>query len=816
MAERPGDWILATEQAGGSRHFDAVALPVSFGGDARNDLVLANVAGSVQIGQLDGVFFVQPGRGTTNARFDGELLKRSQRIADGSVIALDTARLTCRLREGRLHVGIEAQITAGDTAPPDIAALTREDPEVVTVSPVAFRRKAEPESPIRARLPNRTALAVYIAFVVLTVLAWFAFTAKSVRFDFAPETAATFDLPGTWFKFQLGDHWMLRAGEHRVLATLPGYYPIDQPIDVSTLANQAVTLEFVRLPGLIAFATEPATAAEVRLDGELIGTTPLTDFEVRPGTHQVQFTAERYLSELVTVEVTGGHEKQTVTAGLTPSWAPVSFSSRPAGAEIRVDGRPLGVTPAELELTAGERQVEVVLAGYNVFTRQVRVVADEPQTIPEIALDLADGRLAIDTTPADASVSRSGEFLGRTPRDLRLAPNVAHALTVAKPGYLTETLEVRLAPGESRRLALELEPQLGEIEVVSMPPGAQIVIDDTVIGVTPLTVERMTIEQLVAVRLEGYADQEQRVTPRPGFAQTVEFDLERLDSATGGGFPREITTGFGQRMRLIPAGGEFQMGSSRSDNDRRQNEALRTVQISQAFYLAETEMTNAQFRDGCASSHDSGTFSGQSLNQAAQPVVNVTVQQVYACLNKLSLAEGLNPVYVESGGVLVAYRPLRNGYRLPTETEFDWASRLAGRSEAEPLRYPWGETDAPPADRLENIADLSAERILEQTLLSYTDGQPVSAPVRSFEPNAVGIYDLGGNVSEWVQDFYELLSTPSTEVQVDPLGPETGTINVIRGPSWQSSTKMRLRFSYRDYDNAPRPDVGFRIARNLQ
>ncbi len=815
MTSSTGDWVLAVEQAGHSRHFDDAALPVSFGGDAGNDLMLAEVTGSVQIGQLDGVFFVQPGRGTTNARLDGERLTRSQRIKDGNVIALDTARLACRLRDGRLAVTIEAQITAGDTAPPDIAALTREDPDAVTVSPIAFRRKEEPEARLRSRLPNRTALTIYAAFVVLTVLAWFAFTAKSVRFEFTPVAAATVELSGTWFKFNLGERWLLRRGEHRITATLPGYYPIDQPIDVGDLANQVVELEFVKLPGLIAFATETATAAEIRVDGELVGTAPLTDFEVRPGTHQVQFTAERYLSELVTVEVTGGHERQAVMAMLTPSWAPISLSSSPAGAEIRVDGRPLGATPAVLELTAGERAIEVVLPGYNVWTRQIRVVADEPQTIPAITLQQADGRLAVATTPSEASVSRNGEFLGRTPRDLELAPNVSHALTVAKPGYEPETIEIRLAPGESRSLSVELEPQLGEIAIVSTPPGAEILIDDTVLGVTPLTVERMTVEQRVAVRLEGYAGQEQRVTPRPGFAQTVEFDLERLDLATGGGYPREITTGFGQRMLSVPAG-SYQKGSSRSEPDRRQNEVLMQVQLTRAFYLAETEMTNAQFREHCTSSHHSGAFNTQSLNEAAQPVVNVTVQQIYACLNKLSIADGLQPVYRPSAGMLVPERPLRNGYRLPTDAEWEWAARAAGRGEADPLRFSWGSENAPPDDRVENIADLSAERLLEQTLITYTDGMPVSGPVRSFAPNAVGLFDMGGNVSEWVQDFYELQTTPSEEVQVDPLGPESGTINVIRGPNWQSSTIRRLRLSYRDYDNAPRPDVGFRIARNLE
>lgn len=810
------DTVLTIELAGKQRQFAADALPVSFGGDRSNDVVLGAIDGSVRIDQLDGVFFVQPGRGTTNARLDGERLTRSQRIPDGGVIALDTARLTCRLRDGRLEVAVEALITAGDTAPPDFAALTREEAGEVTVSPVAFRQAVRAESSsLGSRLPTKTALAVYVGFVVLVVVTWFAFTAKSVRFEFTPE-ADSVELSGTWFKLHIRDQWLVRQGEHRVVATAPGYHPIDQVVTVGDGANQVLPFEFVRLPGLVAFATEPATAAEVRLDGELIGTAPIADFEVEPGTHQVQFIAERYLSELVTVEVEGGHARQTVKTWLTPSWAPVQLSSRPAGAEIRVDGRVLGVTPAAIELTAGDREVEVALAGYNSWNQQIRVVADEPQTLPEIVLEVADGRLSLATTPADATITLNGQFSGRTPRDLRVPPNVVHRVSLAKPGYSTATLEIRVAPGQLQPVQVELKPELGVLEVRSTPAGAEVLIDGEPVGVTPLTVERMTVEQEVAVRLEGYAGQEERITPRPGYAQTLEFPLVTLDVASGGGFDREVTTGFGQLLVLVPAPtGEFQMGSSRAEPDRRQNEALRRVTLSKGFYLAATEMTNAQFREHCASDHDSGTFERQSLNGDDQPVVNVTIQQIYACLNKLSLADGLQPVYREVDGVLRPHRPLRSGYRLATEAEFEWAMRGAGRDAASLLRFSWGET-MPPPDRYDNIADLSAGNILELTLVTYTDGQAVSAPVGSFEPNAVGLYDMGGNVAEWVQDIYDARSVPSEEVLADPLGPDTGNLNTIRGPSWQSALERQLRLSYRDYDNGPRPDVGFRIARNLQ
>ena len=807
------NWILATDQGGSTRHFDATALPVSIGGSAECDIVLADIAGAVQIGELDGVFFVQPGRATENVRLDGEPLRGSKRLADGSVIALDTARLTCRVRDGRLTLAIEAQITAGDTAPPDFDSLARDRGSEITVSPIAFDPTAARRAGRGERRVSRTALVVYAAFVVLGTLGWFAFTAKSVRFDLTP-AAASIELPATWFKLRIGDRWLLRAGEHRVVAELPGYYPIDEPVRIGRLPDQTVALEFVRLPGLVAFTTEPEAAAEVRLDGEPIGTTPIEDFEVRPGTHQVEFRAERYLTELVTIDVEGGHQRQSVTASLTPSWAPVTVTSSPPGAEVQVDGRVLGQTPAELELTAGEREIAVALGGYNTERRAIMVVADEPQALPEFELEPADGRVALATVPADASISINGDYLGRTPRDLRLRPNVAQRITLSKPGYETETLELNLAPGESEVLDVALEPRLGVVEVTSEPAGAEVLVNGMAAGVTPYTVELMAVEQEIAVRLEGYAGASRTITPRPGYPQALPFDLERLDEITGSGYERVVTTGTGTRLRLVPSSnGRFSMGSSRSDPGRSSNELLRNVELSRAFYLAETEMTNAEFRR-CNPAHDSGSFEGRTLNDDDQPVVNVVIQEIFRCLNQLSIEDGLQPVYEETNGVLAPRRPLRNGYRLPTEAEFAWALRYAGREGAEPPRFAWGN-ELPPPDRFDNLADLSASEILPSTLVTYTDGHAVSAPVGSFDPNPAGLYDLSGNVSEWMQDFYDPLEQADAAVVVDPLGPVTGRRNVVRGASWRSYSTEELRLAYRDFEDDPREDIGFRIARSL-
>jgi formylglycine-generating enzyme required for sulfatase activity len=324
----------------------------------------------------------------------------------------------------------------------------------------------------------------------------------------------------------------------------------------------------------------------------------------------------------------------------------------------------------------------------------------------------------------------------------------------------------------------------------------------------------MTIEHAIEVRLEGFAPVGRAITPRPGFSQSLPFRLERLDQSTGGGYPRVIQTGAGNQLRLIPAG-RFQMGSSRSDPARRRNEVLREVEITRAFYLAENETTNAEYRAVCDPDHDSGSFQGESLNEDDQPVVNVTVQEIFACLNALSIADGLQPVYEEVNGVLAPSRTGKSGYRLATEAEFAWALRFAGREEGDSPRFAWGEDPAPP-DRFDNLADLSARSALDSTLIFYTDGFAVSAPVGSFAPNPAGLYDMSGNVAEWVQDYYDSLASPGTEVEVDPLGPVSGRLNVIRGASWRSVTETQLRLTFRDYDDDAREDLGFRIARNLE
>ena len=805
-------WVLTARVGGQLRRFTAAELPLLVGGGPECDIRLHGISGSLQIGMLDGAYFVQPGRDTRGLRVEGELVTGSRWLQDRQTVALDTARIRCSLQGGLLDLSIEGQLTGGDTAPPDLEELAREmgEADEVAVEPIAFRPGMSESASDADAGPSRTRIIVGTAFGVLILLGWFAFTAKSVQLVTVPQ-ADEIDLPGTVFKLQIGDRYLLRSGSHRVVAQRAGYHLLDSFIEVGQSPAQTVELELVKLPGIITFTTEPDVSADVQVDGASIGSAPLIDVEVESGRHRVEFVADRYLSEVLELDVTGEGQRQQLSAELTPNWAPVSVSSRPGGAEVLVDGTPVGRTPADLEVEAGERLLELRLPGYNAWREAIAVLADQPLDLPEVTMVQADGRVELVTDPAGAAVSVNGEFQGSTPLTLRLRPGRSHAIAMSKPGYETVTQDLSVAADSGRRLEISLVGQYGAIEIVSDPPAAEVLVDGEPGGVTPVQLDLLAVPHELEVRLDGHASQSTTVTPRTGFSQRWETVLVALDTITGAGYSQVVHTGLGQELRLVLPG-EFTMGSSRREQGRRSNEALRAVRLTEGFYLGIKEVSNAEFRQ-FDPEHDSGSFSGESLDGDEQPAVRITWEQVAQFMNWLSIRDSLQPVYEEADGTWLPVRPLRNGYRLPTEAEWAWAARFAGREE--PLIFAWGAV-LPPPDRVGNFADISARQLLPTTLVTYNDGFSVSAPSGSFAANPLGIFDLGGNVSEWVQDYYEVGRTETEAVVEDPLGPVSGRFRVVRGPSWRGLTVTDLRMASRNFSADGDEWIGFRIARNLE
>ena len=220
------------------------------------------------------------------------------------------------------------------------------------------------------------------------------------------------------------------------------------------------------------------------------------------------------------------------------------------------------------------------------------------------------------------------------------------------------------------------------------------------------------------------------------------------------------------------------------------------------------EVTNREFRE-FLSQHRSGIFSRYSLDRDELPVVEVTWEEAARFCNWLSEKEGLPPVYRAQGDAMVAAGPIGTGYRLPTEAEWEYCARYNGTAW---LRYPWGDT-FPPKARSGNYADISDRDLLTSYLPNYNDGYPVTAPPGAFAPNALGLYDMGGNVAEWCHDYYTIYLYSSDTIYRDPPGPAQGKHHVVKGSGWKDSSISELRLSYRDYSKGKRTDLGFRICR---
>ncbi|HEY7776006.1 MAG TPA: SUMF1/EgtB/PvdO family nonheme iron enzyme, partial [Kineobactrum sp.] len=478
---------------------------------------------------------------------------------------------------------------------------------------------------------------------------------------------------------------------------------------------------------------------------------------------------------------------------------------------ILVDGELRGTTPATLDIMQGQRQLVLRKPGFTDHEQMLAVVAGQAIDAGAPELVPAAGQLLLSSTPGGANVTLDGEFQGQTPLTLSLAPDRAQRLMVSLPGYRRHSETVQLSAGTSAEKAVALAAELGEVDLRVSPAEAEVRINGRLVGSGSQALSLPAHEHRVKISLAGYKTVSQRLTPRPGLEQRVTINLQTEQEAKLANLQSQIITPVGQTLRLFIPGesgpASFTMGSSRREPGRRANEVLRPVTLSRLFYLQTTEVTNAQFRQ-FLSSHNSGQAQTSSLNREHQPVAQVSWQQAARFCNWLSEREGLPPFYQQQQGIVTGFNPEATGYRLPTEAEWSWAARTRGE---QLLTFPWGDT-FPPTTVVENYADTSSAYITGRTLSDYNDGQAVSATVATFPANHYGLHDLGGNVAEWVHDVYRIAPANSSP-ETDPTGPGTGDNYVIRGSSWAMSRRSELRLPYRDYGQAGRDDVGFRVAR---
>lgn len=793
----------------GERRFDMASLPLKLGtgGDCAIRLPGPGGAAVALLDSLDDQAFIQPVGRNAALTINEQPLAASRRLGAGDVIGFYGSRVVVREESGALVFEVQLEDSAYVTRPPELDDAGAEAAEEL-IAPTAFRRTREVGARETPSTAWRWQYSVAAGFGVLILLSYLLFSARSLQFDIQPPGPDDFSISGGWFTLPFGDRFLIREGSYTVHVRKQGYYDVDQGLVVDETPSRTVRVEMRKLPGRLSVATDPPVDAIVTVDDSEVGKAPYGPIELEPGVHSVAVTAEGYLPFADRIAVPGLGLHQQIDVQLVPRWANVQVSSEPQGATIYQGSERLGETPATLQLMEGSHTLSVVLDGFRAWDGSVETRPNEDQVLPVIRLEPANAQLQVNTIPRGANVTVNGHYRGQSPIRIALSPDIDYEIGLSKAGYGSVARKVRLAAAASQAITVDLTARVGEVRLDVFPADAVVYVDGQSRGTGSTTLHLSSAPHQLEVKRDGYQGFSRSVTPRPGYPQTIQVrllsDAEVLARSTA----NVVTSSQGQALIRVEPGG-FTMGSSRREQGRRANEVIVPVTITKAYFIGAKEITNKEFQR-FRSNHISGEGLHPSLAGDLNPVVNVSWNDAVEYCNWLSAEEGLTPAYTKRFEQWTPVEPATNGYRLPTEAEWVWAIRYAARSKA--MVFPWGDR-MPPRRDSGNYADQSAKELVPSILPGYNDGYASTSPVGTFPANVLGIYDGGGNVAEWVQDYYSVPTPGQVNPLIDPRGPARGANRVIRGSSWRHAGVTELRLSYRDYGNSGRVDLGFRIAR---
>jgi len=227
-------------------------------------------------------------------------------------------------------------------------------------------------------------------------------------------------------------------------------------------------------------------------------------------------------------------------------------------------------------------------------------------------------------------------------------------------------------------------------------------------------------------------------------------------------------------------GGTFAMGSPANEYGRSVNEGPQHQVTVSSFYMAKYQVTQADYLE--IMGINPSTFKGDNL-----PVEQVSWYDAVNYCNKRSLKEGLTPAYTVNGSS-VSWNREANGYRLPTEAEWEYACRAG------------------------TVTPFYSGTTVADAGWYSGNSKGRTQPVGEKTPNAWGLYDMHGNVLEWCWDW---LGSYTSAAQTDPIGVTSGTGRVYRGGSWHfESYQNRSAYRFGNHPFLKTFFLGFRVACN--
>ncbi len=352
------------------------------------------------------------------------------------------------------------------------------------------------------------------------------------------------------------------AGPHQLVLSKRGYLDTHHQFWIGSGQRSEIRLTLTATTGdagSVSLISSPS-GADVQLDGEYRGRTPLTISGLTSGQHQLVLDLPGYTRYSSSVEVQNGvmtYLDPVLTRAAAVGY--ISIISNPAGAFVYIDGTYRGVTPLVVSASTGLRQVELDHSGYADWSSWIQVASG---TTVYMNADLqrlstsSTGGIAVSSIPTGAQVYLDDAYRGVTPGygDLELTDVSAgsHTVMLRLDGYQ----EYRITVQVSSDATVKVQPRLvatgnpgvtatpttitnrGAIESNSTPTGARVSVDGLYKGTTPFMITDVPAgPHTLVFTLAGYVEREQAVEVRAGQTATANANLTPVQSQTRSGMP---------------------------------------------------------------------------------------------------------------------------------------------------------------------------------------------------------------------------------------------------------------------------------------
>ena len=535
--------------------------------------------------------------------------------------------------------------------------------------------------------------------------------------------------------------------------------------------------------------------AEVLLNGERIGATPLRYEDVRPGTVVVRFEHRFHEAVAQRIHLVRG-ESRDVHVEFLPAVGVLEIVSNPRGAMLAIDGQNLAdAAPVVLaRYPTGAYEVTASITNRQTKTQAVEVL---PNARTEVSFELERlpaGEVFLDLSPGDAEVeivSVDADYH----QGIRL-PRGVYEFRIRRDGYAAQDFRLPVHFGRNQRavrlvrlqtrLSLAAEPADAIVEVSYDDGGGWRSIRYTDPVVVPTGLATVTARAL------GFRNYSRQLTLR-GRSHSHTIRMEPFNVQAGRRFRDTLTSGGAGPDLVIIEAGVFQMGSFTGSADER---PVHQVTITQPFAISVFEVTHGEYDR--FRTVDVVALKNPVDGRPALPVpADVLARHPVTDLKWQDTEEYVLWLSRETG-----YR-----YRLPSEAEWEYVARAGSTT-----RYPFGD-DPDDACTYANIADETlADNYRKYSTVACNDGALGIAPVGGFRANDFGVHDMLGNAEEWVADCWRRNYAGADGTS----RPANGycTARAVRGGAWDSAPEEATP-SFRSFSSDANRSRGFRVVREL-